>query len=190
MKMTTFRRFLVGAALSFGALQASAAQAQVFTPTFQSPAMTNDLGVYVSDLSDLAVEGIWRGGPLGLRVGIVDADESLLSIGGELRQPIAAAVPLGLAFTAGAQGLFGDTNAFGVQAGLTAGHTFQAPGFTITPYLHPRIGLVDDLGPDDFEVKALADLGADVGIYPNLIARVDVNLGDGANWGIGLAWRY
>lgn len=169
------------------------AHAQVFTPTFTSPRLLNELGVYVSDgPGDLAVEGIWRGGPLGLRVGFVDAAGGLLSVGAELRSPIYVPdAPLGLAFTAGAQGLFGDANGAGVQAGLSAGYTFMSPGLAITPYLHPRIGAVNGLGgSDDWDFEVMADVGLDLEFAPNLLVRLGISLGDvGSDWGVGVGWR-
>lgn len=172
---------------------AGPAHAQVFTPTYTSPRLLNELGVYVSDgPGDIAVEGIWRGGPLGLRVGFVDAADGLLSVGAEIRSPIAiAGTPLGLAFTAAGQGLIGDVDGVGVVAGLSAGYTFMTPGIAITPYLHPRIGAVNDLGSsDDWDFEVLADVGVDLEFVPNILVRLGISLGDvGADWGVGLAWR-
>lgn len=169
------------------------AEAQVFTPTYQSPRLINDLGVYLSDgPGDLAIEGIWRGGPLGLRVGFVDAAGGLLSIGGELRNPLpVTGAPLGLAFTAAAQGLIGgDDNAVGLQGGLTAGYTFRPQGAAFTPYIHPRLGVINHFGSEDFEVDLLADVGVDVEFWNNLILRFGVSLDDvGPNWGVGLSIR-
>lgn len=169
----------------------TAAEAQVFTPSFTSPRLTNDVGIYLSDIGDLGIEGIWRGGPLGLRLGFVDAVDDLLSVGAELRTPIAVTTaPVGLAFTAAAQGLFGDANAFGAAVGLSAGATFAGSGVAFTPYIHPRIGFVDRGGASDMDVELLAEIGADVEMTNNLIVRFGVNIGDvGADWGLGLAWR-
>jgi len=187
------RKFFVSTfAAAALALGVSTADAQVFTPTFMSPRMTNDLGLYLNNgPGDLGIEGIWRGGPLGLRVGYVDAGDGMLSIGGELRNPIRIAnAPLGLAFTLGAQGLIGDNSAIGAQAGLTAGYTFTPEGIAITPYVHPRIGVVDCGEFCDTEVKALADLGVDVEFYNNLIFRLGFALDDvGADFGFGVAIR-
>ena len=51
----------IAAALALtAALSAGTARAQVYTPPFMSPTPTSDFGVYVSDLGDVAIEGIWR----------------------------------------------------------------------------------------------------------------------------------
>jgi hypothetical protein len=167
--------------------------AQVFTPTYSSPRMTSDLGLYLnSGPGDLGIEGIWRGGPLGLRVGWVEARGGMLSLGGELRGPVAVqTAPLGLAFTVGAQALVGDDSAFGVQGGLTAGYTFIPGSVAFTPYIHPRIGLINDFGPnDDLRIRALADIGVDIEFWNNLIFRLGVALSDvGSDLGFGIAVR-
>lgn len=191
--MRSTLRMMMMAALML--LLPAAIQAQVFTPTFMSPRALNDLGGYLSDgPGDWALEGIWRGGPLGLRVGFVDgAADDLLSVGGELRSPLVLPdVPLGLLFTAGAQALVGDADAFGFQAGLSAGYTFTPEGVAITPYIHPRAALVNGFGPeDDLDFEVLADLGADVELANNVIIRLGINLSDelGSDWGIGVALR-
>jgi hypothetical protein len=187
------KHFSFGKVIAFLVLTTVPVQAQVFTPTFQSPRLINDVGVYLSDgPGDLAIEGVWRGGPLGLRAGFVDAAGGLLTIGGELRSPLAlAGAPVGLAFTAGAQGLIGgDDSAVGVQAGLTAGYTFSPQGAAFTPYIHPRLGAVKNLYSDDFTLKPLADAGVDVEFYNNLVLRFGVSLDDvGSSWGVGLSVR-
>jgi hypothetical protein len=66
--------------------------AQVFTPTFASPRLINDIGLYVSEEpGNLAIEGIWRRGLVGLRLGYVDHADGLASIGAELRDDRRAA---------------------------------------------------------------------------------------------------
>jgi hypothetical protein len=180
-------------AVAAAALFASAtADAQVFTPSYQAPVVMNDMGVYLSDgQAGTAVEGIWRGGPVGLRVGYGDAFDGLFSVGGEARVPIMENAPLDVAFTAGAQGLIGDVDALGLQAGLSIGHRFVNPGVAITPYIHPRIALIDGFGVDDeWEPELLAELGLDAEFSQNLIFRLSVGLADeNPEVGVGLSWR-
>jgi hypothetical protein len=175
-------------------LLAGAVQAQVFTPTYTSPRLLNEVGIYLNDgPGDLTVEGIWRGGPLGLRVGYVDGWGGLLSVGGEVRTPLVIeGAPLGLAFVAGAQGLMGDESAVGVQAGLSAGYTFRGTGAVFTPYMHPRIAAVNGLGgDDDMEIELMADVGLDVEFWNSLLLRLGINFGSGPGsaWGVGIGWR-
>jgi hypothetical protein len=168
-------------------------EAQIFTPTFTSPRLLNEVGVYVNDgPGDISVEGIWRGGPLGLRVGFVDWRGGLLSLGAEYRMPIPiAGAPMGLAFVGSAQGLIGDDSGFGVVGGLTAGHTFRSTGVFFTPYIHPRLGAVNLVGADDTELELMADVGVDIEFYTNLLLRLGFNFAGGPTsaWGVGVAWR-
>ncbi|HEX2207033.1 MAG TPA: hypothetical protein VHG93_05075 [Longimicrobium sp.] len=184
------RNWILPAAVA-GVLAAAPAQAQVFTPSYQAPVVMNDLGIYLSDgPGDMALEGIYRTGPLGLRVGFVDAGDDLISIGGEVRTPINS-VPIDVAFTAGAQGLIGDFDAIGLQAGLSIGERFVSPGIALTPYIHPRIALIDGFADDDdFEAELLAELGLDAEFASNLILRLSIGLSDESpDVGVGLAWR-
>ena len=177
-------------------LSAVPAAAQVFTPTFQSTRRGSDIGIYLSDgPGDLAAEGIWRRGfgtgDLGLRLGFADVGDGDVLVGADWRQPLnLQTAPIDLALTFGAQGAFGDVSGIGGQVGLDLGHTFAEPGLSITPYVHPRVAIVSALADNaDAELDLLADIGADFDFAPNLSLRVGVNLGDGADWGIGLAWR-
>jgi len=172
------------------------ARAQVFTPTFQSTERSNDIGLYLSDgPGDLAVEGIWRRsfgtGDLGLRAGFADLGKGELLLGADWRQPLALGTqPVDVALTFGGQAVLGDVDGIGGQVGLAFGHTFVEEGLHVTPYVHPRVALVSALGDNnDAKLDVLADLGADFRFAPNLVLRLGVNLGDGADWGIGLAWR-
>jgi hypothetical protein len=188
MRRTVFVPAVAAAALL---ASAQAADAQVFTPSYQAPVVMNDLGVYLSDSpGDLALEGIWRSGPVGLRLGYVDTEpDGLVSLGGEVRVPVTA--PIDIAFTAGAQGLIGEADALGLQAGLSIGQRFVNPGVALTPYIHPRIALVDGFAEnDDFESELVAELGLDAEFSQNLILRLSVGLSDESpDVGVGLAWR-
>lgn len=174
---------------------APAVEAQVFTPTFMAPRVSNDVGVYYSDYGNFALEGILRtgfsGSNVGLRLGVVDPGgptDEMISLGAELRSPIASSAPLDLAFIGGVQALLGDLNAVGVQGGLSLGATFTEPGFAVTPYLAPRVALFD--GGRDSDVEFLLDLGVDVAVSPTLAVRFGAGLGDEqADWGLGVSWR-
>jgi hypothetical protein len=177
-------------------LGSTEARAQVFTPTFQSTARGSDIGLYLSDgPGQLAIEGIWRRnfgtGALGLRAGFADVGNGDVLLGVDWRQPLSLGTPpLDLALTLGAQGALGDVSGVGGQVGLDIGHTFAETGVRITPYVHPRVAVVSALDDQaNAELKVLADLGADFDFSPNLSLRLGVNLGDGADWGIGLALR-
>jgi hypothetical protein len=172
-------------------------KAQVFTPTFQSTERSNDIGIYLSDgPGDLAVEGIWRRnfgvGDLGLRAGFADLGDGELMLGADWKQPLALGTqPIDLALTFGGQAVLGDVDGLGGQVGLSFGHTFVEQGLHVTPYVHPRVALVSALDDNsDAKLDVLADLGADFTFAPNLVLRLGVNLGSGADWGIGLAWRH
>ena len=195
-------RFAAVLALA-AALAAVPSHAQVFTPPFMSPIPTSDFGVYLSDVGEIAIEGIWRrgsrgGSDVGLRAGYADRNDGALLLGVEVRNPVVlAGAPIGLAFTAGAQGIVGEgTTALGGQVGFSAGQALPAGTFTVTPYIHPRLSVVADLddndtveNEDDIEVDVRADIGADFSFASGITLRLDFNLAEGASWGLGLAWR-
>jgi hypothetical protein len=186
------------AALAAVVLAAAPARAQVFTLPFQSTERGGtDLGIYLSDgPGDLAVEGIWRrpfaSGDLGLRAGFADLGDGELILGADWRQPLALGTqPVDVALTFGGQAVLGDVDGIGGQVGLAFGHTFVESGLHVTPYVHPRLAVASAIsdGNNDTELDVLADVGADFRFAPNLVLRLGVNLGSGADWGIGLAWR-
>jgi hypothetical protein len=182
-------------ALAAAVMAAAPGRAQVFTPTFQSTERSSDIGIYLSDgPGELAVEGIWRRafgtGDLGLRAGFADLGDGEILLGADWRQPLALGTqPVDVGLTFGGQAALGDVDVIGLQAGLVFGHTFVQEGLHVTPYVHPRLAFTGDLGGDGNELDVLADIGADFRFAPNLVLRVGVNIGDGADWGIGLAWR-
>lgn len=187
---------MVGAAL-IGVFGVQVLEAQTFTPTFMAPYASSDVGVYLSDgPGDFAIEGIWRGNyggqDLGLRGGVADTDDLSILVGAEIRHPVALAAPLAIAVTGSAQGVFGDAEGVGFLVGLTGGYRFGDPSLSFTPYLHPRIGLVKELGGGDFDLELLADFGLDVRLSPQLDLRFGVNIDSqrgAADWGVGFAWR-
>lgn len=195
--MKGWNHWLLGA-LAAVLTTAGGAEAQIFTPTFLGPRASSDVGVYLSDgPGDLAVEGIWRRGfggyDLGLRVGIADTDpDAAVLVGGELRSPLRlGGAPLDAALTGGVQAVIGDRDGLGAQLGLALGRTFAGAPFSISPYLHPRIAVVNALGEgDESDLELLADLGVDFGFSPNLVLRLGIAFEQpGAGLGVGLAWR-
>lgn len=182
-------------------LAPGAAQAQIFTPSLAAPVRSSDTGLYLTDgfgTSDgLAVEGIWRRGfgiyDLGLRAGLGEALGGLVAVvGADYRNPLElGSAPLAIAATGGAQAALGEASGFGLSAGLSLGGTFRPDGLAITPYLHPRIALVETLrAEDDPGLEILADVGVDLEFGTGWIARLGLGLGSPtADFSLGLAWR-
>lgn len=191
-------KVMLGAVVVCAALaSAGRVEAQVFSPTYMAPRVANEIGVYVSDSpGDLTAEGSLRGNfggtMLGLRAGFADMNDAQLTIGGELLHPLAVmSAPLDFAVTGAAQALIGDVKLAGFTLGLDVGHTFVSPGLSVTPYIHPRLGITGRYGDGgEFDADLLADLGVNVDLAPNLSLRLGIGLtGPEANWGFGGAWR-
>lgn len=172
---------------------AGRAEGQIFTPSFQGPRQSSDVGVYLSDgPGDFAVEGIWRRGfggfDLGLRAGVADSEELSFLIGADYRNPLPlGGAPLDIAVTAAGQGLIGDFEGFGLAAGLSVGHTFAMPGLSFTPFIHPQLGFFDAAGSEDLDL--IADFGLDIQATPRVDLRFGFGLDSRADWGVGFAWR-
>lgn len=194
MQKFGLRIVVVLAALLFGAARA---EAQVFTPTFYGPADGGRFGVFLVDWADLGVEGSLRtassGWTIGLRGGVLDSGEDIsATVGADAQLPLAfPTAPLRTAFTLGGQAIFGDAEAFGGQVGLNIGAAFPAGGLVISPYIHPRVALVNGFGPDDeTDLDLLADLGFNFGLGSGLTIHVAAELGGvGADWGVGFSMR-
>lgn len=192
--MRKWTKAVMAGVVVFGALNAGNVQAQVFTPTFMAPRQSSDIGVYLNDgPGEFSLEGILRRNfgsyDLGFRLGLADTEDLSILVGGDLRHPIAPTAPIDLSLTGHAQGAFGDRSGFGLLLGLALGYTFTSPEVSFTPYLHPRIGAVESLYGDDFDLELLADLGVDIS-FSSLDVRLGIGFEDhGADFGVGLAWR-
>lgn len=191
-------RMVMGCAVVVAAMATAArAEAQVFTPTYMAPRVSNEMGLYVSDgPGDLAAEGSIRGNfagtMLGLRAGFADTNDLSVTFGGELLHPLqVSGAPLDLALTAAAQVLVAGPKAAGFSVGLDVGHRFAAPGIAVTPYFHPRLGVTGNYGDNgDYDADLLADIGVNLDFAPNLSLRLGIGLNEPeANWGVGIAWR-
>jgi hypothetical protein len=194
--MKQARRRSIAAAVAAAVLAATPAAAQLFTPPFMSPVPRNDFGVYVSTLSDIAIEGLWQrharaGSGLGLRAGYTEWGDGSLLLGLQVVNPVAlAGAPIGLAFTASGQGVFGGKNGGGGQVGFTAGGSIPATDLTVTPYIHPRLAVSSwPDREDNLRMRVLADFGIDLDFAAGMALRIGANLGDGASIGVGVAWR-
>lgn len=174
-------------------------QAQVFTPPFLGPEQSAEIGAVLSGgigrEDGFAVEGVARRtyGPidLGLRVGVADLDGTALLVGLEYRNPLGHVwdLPVEFAVTGAAQGILGSNGGPGVSAGVTGGHEFALQTATITPYLHPRLALLDR-SSGDFELAPLVELGADFDFASDVRFHLALGLGtETANLGFGLSWR-
>jgi hypothetical protein len=176
-------------------LSAREASAQVFTPSFMAPGLSSDVGVYLSDgPGSFSVEGIWRRTfgdyDLGLRGGVADTDELSVLFAAEYRNPLDAGAPIDLSVTGAAQGVIGGRSGIGIVAGLSIGESFGGPDVMVTPYLHPRVGIVDGFGARDFELELLADVGIDIRFSPELEFRLGIGIDNNATgFGVGFSWR-
>lgn len=193
--MQTFgMRILVTAAALL--LFASRTEAQVFTPTFFGPGDAGRFGVFLVDWGELGVEGVLRsassGSSWGVRGGLLDSgDDVSVTIGADLQRAVALGLaPLRTAFTLGAQAIIEEESAVGVQAGLNLGATLVPGEFTFSPYVHPRVGLINGPGRgDEVDLELLADVGFNFGLS-RLTLHVGASLSDvGADWGIGVSTR-
>ena len=192
------RKWIAGSVVAMAMVGSLAGrlEAQVFTPTFMAPRQSSDIGLYLSDgPGEFSIEGILRRNfgsyDLGFRAGLADTEDLTLLVGADLRHPVAPEAPIDLSVTGHAQGAFGDGSGAGFLLGLALGYTFVAPGLAFTPYLHPRVGAVEGLYGDEFDLELLADLGFDLRLSQSLDIRLGITFEDrhGAEFGIGLAWR-
>lgn len=180
------------------ALGSTRAAAQVLTPSFAPPRGGTGLGVFLVDAGDLGLEvRSWRASPAGYEIafrgGVLDLGGAALTLGAQLRNPIQLDTePLELAFTVGAQGVLGDVDAVGLDAGVSLGATFVGGNLAVTPYLHPRLGLVKDYGENDgFGLEVLADLGVNLVFATGLTFQVGIPVSSvgRTDWGVGITLR-
>lgn len=205
MKPVQSRLLWLVATVALGLAPADAV-AQVFTPSFLSPVRGQDLGLYLSGgfgpSGGLAVEAAQSRGmgvfDLVLRAGIGDGDSgAVVLLGAGYRNPLDVDlelhpdVELMAAVTGGAQAVLGSGSGFGVDAGVTVGSRVESGELRFTPYLNPRLALVETLrSTDGLDLTLLADLGVDLEISPRLVGRLALGLGGPtANFSLGVAWR-
>jgi hypothetical protein len=200
------RRWTTTAGVLLALAITSPATAQSWeTPTFFAPAAHDDIGFYLIDaeFGDLGFMGIWRqSGNLnfGLRGGMggVEGNRTVLlgvEVYGPLVTPGGSSV-LAVSWLAGAGASFNGATWLRVPAGVSIGARIPGSGFTITPYVHPRLAL-DVVSRDrpngdedtDSEFNLEADFGADLAFGTSWVARFGLTVGDVEAFGIGLAYR-
>ncbi len=190
------RRSWIIAVAFVGLGVASQAQAQWDAPSFLPPRPGEDLGVYLTDLGDFGIEGIWRqygNLNLGVRAGYVDAGDGLLLVGAETWNGIVSAgpdFPLDLSWALGLGALIGDVTQLEIPAGISLGRTFVVDPLTIQIYGYPRLGLfITSNGNDnDVDLDGLFDIGANALVSDNLTVRLGITFGRNDALGVGLAW--
>ncbi|MBB4635537.1 hypothetical protein [Longimicrobium terrae] len=188
MAKLTWGTAALGAVLCAG----TQAQAQVFTPSYQSPTLVDEAGVHVSGgpgaENDLVVEGMYRRGRMGFRAGYIASSSSHLSLGTEVRVPLTTRFPA--AVVGSVQGLIGYDKAVGFELGITTGKRFVTYGVAYTPFLHPRLAAIDGLEEHRFRYSIITEAGANIELPGHSALVVSIGgLGDAPEVGMGFVLR-
>jgi hypothetical protein len=176
-----------------GAEQA-VAQAAWDAPVLLPPRVQAGTGLYLIDAhgAGLGVLGTWRGagGPqrLGFRFGVAErsGESGVAVLGGvdasALLATVSPAFPLDIAWFAGFGAGAGRWTRVTVPFGLSIGRSFSDAGFTMTPYLAPRL-VVDGLfgrhphGDSSLELDMAVDLGLELRFQPGWRFSFGASLG-------------
>ena len=191
-------------ALMLGALitasSASSARAQAWdAPAFMPPRPGDDIGIYLTDMADFGIHGIWRQTGnlnLGLRLGYVDRPgDGVILVGAETWDLITAAgtaLPVDVAWTLGAGAAFNGRTTFEVPLGLNFGLPVDLDRLRLQLYAHPRLGLFVTSVADetDLDLDPLFDLGLEALLNRNLKLRIAATFGRSDAVGIGVAYRW
>ncbi|MGQ0561135.1 MAG: hypothetical protein ACT443_04580 [Gemmatimonadota bacterium] len=194
-------------------LFASAAAAQVGwdAPTFFSPRPMDDVGIYVFKTNADALDDptglklIWRQSGnlnLGVHAGTGDLDDAgdAILLGAELYGPLSsmsASTGLFISWGLGAGAVFGDDYIdLSIPLGVSIGLNLGSGGFSILPYVHPRVSFDvssfdDRFGNEhtDTNIGLEIDVGVDLNLGERLILRGGGSFGDREAFGAGLALR-
>jgi hypothetical protein len=195
MKMRSILMVLVALGI------ASEANAQWQEPTFLPPRPGDDIGIYLSDIADFGIQGIWRQQGnlnLGLRLGYIDtAGDGIVTVGVETWDLLVDAgpdFPLDVAWTLGAGAGFNGGTVIQIPVGLTIGRTLPLETVAFQIYGHPRLGLFiypdAPEGVDELELEGLFDLGVDALLNENIKLRFGATFGEIDAVGIGIAFNW
>ena len=188
--------------LAFVALGiASEANAQWQEPTFLPPRPGDDIGIYLSDIADFGIQGIWRQQGnlnLGLRLGYIDTNgDGIVTVGVETWDLLVDAgpdFPLDVAWTLGAGAGFNGGTVVQIPVGLTIGRTVPLESVALQFYGHPRLGLFiypdAPEGADELKLEGLFDLGLDALLNDNVKIRFGATFGEIDAVGIGIAFNW
>ncbi len=169
-------------------------------PSFMPPRPGDDIGIYLSNIQEFGIQGIWRQSGnlnLGLRLGYVDRrlGDGAITVGAETWDLLFAAgdpLPVDVAWTLGVGAAINGGTTLEVPAGLTFGLPVDLDQLQLQVYAHPRLGFfVHAEGDDtDLDLEGLFDLGVDAVINENLKLRLGATFGQTDALGIGLAYRW
>lgn len=185
-----------------GLLGAGQLQAQAWdVPSFLPPRPGDDIGIYISDVGDFGLQGIWRQQGnlnLGLRIGYIDVgrDGAVVAAAESwgLFMTADQELPVDVAWTLGAGAAFNGGTFLEIPVGLTIGRVIQADALTLQVYAHPRVALVFEPdapeGREETDLEGLFDLGVDAVLNENLKLRLGATLGGTDAVGVGVAYRW
>jgi hypothetical protein len=198
MRHTTLAVFGAAATLALGA---SASAQETGTPVFSAPYRAfakHELGLSLSapEHADLGFEGFYSfasgRNDFGLRVGVLDDDETAFAIGGRFRTRLVTHsedFPLDGALTVGVGGVFYDGGSVvRVPIGLSLGRRFdsRSSGIGFVPYLQPV--LVPTFSEGDSEMEFALGLGLDIRLTRRFDLRVAGAVGDLSGFAVSFAW--
>jgi hypothetical protein len=186
--------------LAFLAIAAPArAQVPYDAPSFMPPRPGDDIGVYLSDIGDFGIQGIWRQSGnlnLGLRLGYIDGGgDGAITVGAETWDLLFAAgdpLPVDVAWTLGVGAAINGGTTLEVPVGLTFGLPVDLDQLQLQVYAHPRLGLFVHAVNDDTELdlEGLFDLGVDAALNEDWKLRLGATFGVWDAIGIGMAYRW
>lgn len=176
------------------------AQGEWDAPSFLPPRPGEDVGVYVSDQGDFAVEGIWRqrGNPnLGVRLGYIDVYDGGLLVGAETWGrffTVGPEYPVDASWAFGLGAIIASHTVVEIPGGITVGRTFDLEPVKVQLYGYPRLALLIRTDPfpgqDRADLDGLFDIGGDVLLRNDMKVRIGITFGGTGALGVGLAWQF
>lgn len=172
-------------------------------PMLMAPGAPAGWGIHLVDPhpgNGLGVLGTWRAAPapvgIGFRVGLFEGarDDFGVVLGFDVAGTLHRGTddaPFDVIWFSGGGAGIDDDLLVSIPLGLSAGWSFNEPGFALRPYVAPRMILdifVGDGRDDDLDLDAAVEIGADLAFSPNFAIRTAVSFGGRDALSIGLAW--